>query len=89
MLHTLLKILVSKSNLLERDLRKTLKLGQKEHTRIVQQIKKQVSLPYIGIVNPYAFPIIRIDALDIGFSAIFKQDFKNLISIRYHFWYME
>ena len=53
-----------------------------EHTQVVKQVKSQVrELPCLGILHPEAFPIIEIDASNIGYSGILKQDFEDKISI--------
>ena len=63
-------------------LKKTPKPWTREHTNIVKLVKEQVkSLPCLGILNPDVFPIIEIDASNIGYGGILKQDFQNKISI--------
>ena len=53
-----------------------------EHTQIVKQVKSQFKkLPYLGILQPYAFPIIETDTSNIGYGGILNQDLENKISI--------
>ena len=57
-----------------------------EHTQVVKQVKIQVKeLPCLGILHQDAFPIIEIDASNISYGGILKQDFQTKISIvRFH-----
>ena len=44
-----------------------------EHTKIVKLVKEQVkNLPYLRILNPSAFPIIKTYASNIGYGGILK-----------------
>ena len=46
-----------------------------KRTQIVKQVRSQVKeLPCLGILHPDAFPIIKIDASNIGYGGILKQD---------------
>ena len=67
-------------------LKKSLIPWYDEHTQIVKQLKSQVKeLPCLRILHLDAFPIIEIDASNIGYGGILKQDFKNKVSIaRFH-----
>ena len=57
-----------------------------EHIQVVKQVKPQVKeLLCLGILHLEAFPIIEIDASNIGYGGILKQNFENKISIvRFH-----
>ena len=64
-----------------------------EHTKIVQQIKKQVKgLPCLQLVDPTAFKIVETDASDIGYcwfvipSLICFDDFYNWLENIVHFY---
>ena len=49
----------------------------------MSQVKE---LPCLGILHLEAFPIIEIDASNIGYGGILKQNFENKISIvKFHF----
>ena len=49
-----------------------------EHTRIIKQVKTQVKeIPCLDILHLDAFPIIEIDASNIGYGGILKQDFQK------------
>ena len=67
-------------------LRQNPKPWTQKHTNIVKLVKEQVNrLPCLGIPNPLAFPIIEINAFNIGNGGILKQEFQNQISIvRFH-----
>ena len=63
-------------------LRQNPKPWTQEHTNIVKLVKEHVkSLPCLGILNPSIFPIIEIDASNIGYGGILKQEFQNQIFI--------
>ena len=67
-------------------LRQNPKPWTQEHTNIVKLVKEHVkSFLSLGILNSDAFPIIEIDASNIGYGGILKQDFQNHFSIvRFH-----
>ena len=55
---------------------------KEEHTKIIKQVKTQVKeLLCLGILHLDVFPIIEIDASDISYGGILKQDLQNKIFI--------
>ncbi|CAI0401283.1 unnamed protein product, partial [Linum tenue] len=61
-----------------------------QHTKIVQQIKRQVqSLPCLHISDPFLPKIVEIDASDLGYGGILKQiqnDKELLVSFTSKHW---